>query len=375
MQQLPHHQFDLGVALGPIEMCVVVPVLNERDNIIELIHRIETTLSGVAWEVMFVDDGSTDGTPELISTLAAGDRRVRLIRRFNRRGLSSAVIEGMLASTAPILAVIDGDLQHDEALLPEFRRAIMEGGDVAIGTRYAEGGSTGQWAQSRVYVSKVATRLATMLTGAAISDPMSGFFAISREKFTELAPNLSGIGYKILLDILSSSRSPMNIVEYPYVFRTRKHGESKLDSTVVLNYIEMLAEKRVGRFIPIKFIKFSAVGALGLIVHMSILSLLLKLSAGFGVAQLCAVISAMTFNFFLNNSFTYRDQRLKGLPMLAGLLSFYAVCGLGAIANVGVGQWVFDSSYEWWLAGLAGAAIGSVWNYTMGNLLTWRKRR
>ncbi|WP_298399018.1 GtrA family protein, partial [Sphingobium sp.] len=112
-----------------------------------------------------------------------------------------------------------------------------------------------------------------------------------------------------------------------------------------------------------------------LIVHMSILSLLLKLSAGFGVAQLCAVISAMTFNFFLNNSFTYRDQRLKGLPMLAGLLSFYAVCGLGAIANVGVGQWVFDSSYEWWLAGLAGAAIGSVWNYTMGNLLTWRKRR
>ncbi|KAA9019062.1 MULTISPECIES: glycosyltransferase [Sphingobium] len=374
MQQALHRQFDFGVALSPIDICVVVPVLNERDNIAELIPRIGAALIGVEWEIMFVDDGSTDGTPELISQIAVQDRRIRLIRRFNRRGLSSAVIEGMLASTAPVVAVIDGDLQHDESLLPHFYRAIMEGGhDIATGTRYAEGGSTGDWTRSRLRISQAATRLATFLTGSKMSDPMSGLFAIRHDRLVELAPQLSGIGYKILLDIMSSAPTPLKLSEHPYVFRARQHGESKLDSMVVLHYLEMLIEKRVGRWVPIKFIKFGIVGALGLIVHMTILSLLLKLNLGFGFAQVTAVFSAMTFNFLLNNSFTYRDRRLKGLRIFGGLLSFYIICGLGAVANVGVGEWLFENSYRWWLAGLAGAAVGSVWNYAMGSIFTWRK--
>lgn len=376
MQQVLHRQFELGAALGPLEICVVVPVLNERGNVAELIQRIGTALAGIEWEVMFVDDGSSDGTPELVNQLAATDRRIRLIRRFNRRGLSSAVIEGMLASTAPVVAVIDGDLQHDESLLPQFHGAIVQGDhDIAIGTRYANGGSTGDWATSRLRISQIATRLATLLTGAKMSDPMSGFFAMRRDRLIELAPRLSGIGYKILLDIMSSAQTPLKTSEHPYVFRSRQHGESKLDSTVVLHYIEMLIEKRIGRWVPINFIKFGAVGALGLIVHMAILSMLLSLSIGFGKAQLVAVVSAMTFNFLLNNSFTYRDRRLKGVRLVGGLLSFYIICSLGAVANVGVGEWLFDNSYEWWLAGFAGAAVGSVWNYVMGSLFTWRKAR
>jgi dolichol-phosphate mannosyltransferase len=374
MQQAFHRQFEIGVALRPLELCVVVPVLNERENVAELVDRIGHALGDIEWEIMFVDDGSSDGTPEFVTQLSRTDRRIRLIRRFGRRGLSSAVIEGMLASTAPVVAVMDGDLQHDETLLPTLYRAISEQGkDLALGTRYSSGGSVGDWDQARARISSFATRLAEMVTHTPLSDPMSGFFAAKRDRIVELAPRLSGIGYKILLDIVASSPQPMKVAEFPYTFRSRLHGESKLDSTVALQYLELLVEKRIGGWIPVKFIKFGAVGALGLVVHMAILSALLNLHAGFGTAQTVAVISAMTFNFLLNNSFTYRDRRLKGWRMLTGLMSFYVICGLGAIANVGVGEFMFDNAYDWWLAGLAGAAVGSVWNYVMGSIFTWRK--
>ncbi|QPI71944.1 glycosyltransferase [Sphingobium sp. Cam5-1] len=364
---------DISTVLRPLELCVVVPVLNERPNITELIDRVANALVEIEWEIMFVDDGSRDGTPELVSQLAATDRRIRLIRRFNRRGLSSAVIEGMMASTAPVVAVIDGDLQHDEMLLPKLYRAIAEDRkEVAVGTRYSSEGSIGKWDQRRARISAFATRLAEVIARTPLSDPMSGFFAVRRDTLTELAPRLSGIGYKILLDIMASASRPLDVAEFPYTFRTRQHGESKLDSTVVLQYLEMLVEKKIGHLVPIKFLKFSCVGAIGLGIHMVVLFTLLS-RFSFGTAQTVAVLSAMTFNFLLNNSFTYRDQRLAGLRMLTGLLSFYAICGLGAIANVGVGKILFGSHYDWWLAGLAGAVVGSVWNYVMGSLFTWRK--
>ena len=373
MQQALHRP-EIGSALCPLELCVVVPVLNERANIAELIDRVGNVLSEIEWEIIFVDDGSRDGTPELISRLAATDRRIRLIRRFNRRGLSSAVIEGMMASTAPVVAVIDGDLQHDETLLPKLYRSIAEDrNDVAVGTRYTAEGSIGEWDRKRAWISAFATRLAEAIARTPLSDPMSGFFAVRHETIAELAPRLSGIGYKILLDIMASAPRPLEVAEFPYTFRTRQHGESKLDNIVALQYLEMLAEKRIGHLVPIKFLKFSCVGALGLGVHMIVLLTLISAHAAFGTAQAVAVLTAMTFNFLLNNSFTYRDQRLKGVRMLTGLLSFYAICGLGAIANVGVGEMLFGSHYDWWFAGLAGAAVGSVWNYVMGSLFTWRK--
>lgn len=375
MQQALHRS-EIGLALRPLELCVVVPVLNERANIAELIDRVRNVLSELEWEIMFVDDGSRDGTPELISQLAATDRRIRLIRRFNRRGLSSAVIEGMMASTAPVVAVIDGDLQHDEALLPKLYQAIAEDRkDVAVGTRYAVEGSIGEWDRQRAWISAFATRLAETIARTPLSDPMSGFFAVRRETIAELAPRLSGIGYKILLDIMASAPRPLEVAEFPYTFRTRQHGESKLDNIVALQYLEMLAEKRIGHLVPIKFLKFSCVGALGLGVHMIVLLTLISVHVAFGAAQTVAVLTAMTFNFLLNNSFTYRDRRLKGLGILTGLLSFYLICGLGAIANVGVGEMLFGSHYDWWLAGLAGAAVGSVWNYVMGSLFTWRSSK
>jgi dolichol-phosphate mannosyltransferase len=360
----------------PLQLSVVVPTRNEAGNVEPLLERLGVALAGIEWEAIFVDDNSTDGTPELLTRIAQADRRVRLIRRIGRRGLSSAVVEGALASTTPIVAVIDADLQHDEKILPDLYRAIADdGNELAIGTRYAGSGSTGEWAADRLKVSRFATALASPIMKTRMSDPMSGFFAVRRDILLEAAPKLSSVGYKILLDLVASHPRPLKLAEVGYTFGTRQHGESKLDEMVALEYVELLLDKAVGRFVPVKLIQFGAIGLLGVVVHLSILNIVLNLiGAPFATSQAVAVIGAMTFNFALNNQFTYRDRKLKGFAWIGGLFSFYLVCSLGAVANVGIGSLVYEQFHGWAIAGIAGAIVGSVWNYVASGWLTWTKR-
>jgi dolichol-phosphate mannosyltransferase len=360
----------------PLEVTLVVPTLNERGNIEPLLAGIEKSLDGFRWELIFVDDASGDGTPDRVYEIAQLDRRIRLIRRFGRRGLASAVIEGAFASTTPVIAVIDADLQHDETILPKLVGPLLSGeADVAIGTRYSKGGSTDGWAKDRLRMSRAATWAATFLLGANCSDPMSGLFAVRRETLLAACPRMSTIGYKILVDILASSPTAPKIIEVPYRFGTRLSGESKLDHAIELEYLELLLDKLVGRWIPPKLLMFGAVGALGVLVHLGLLDFVLKvLQLHFTTAQTIAVIGAMTFNFALNNVFTYRDRQLKGWRFLRGLLSFYLVCSVGAIGNVGVGALVYQQSSTWWLAGIAGAIVGAVWNFVGSSWLTWSRR-
>ena len=358
-----------------LELCVVIPTLNEAGNVKPLLERLGLALAGIEWEAIFVDDGSTDGTPEILTHIAQSDRRVRMIRRIGRRGLSSAVVEGALASTTPVIAVIDADLQHDESILPDLYRAVVDGKELAIGTRYAENGSTGEWEESRLRVSRFATSLAAPIMKTRLSDPMSGFFAVRRDVLLEAAPRLSNVGYKILLDLVASHPRALKVGEVGYTFGTRQSGESKLDEMVALEYLELLLDKTVGRLVPVKLVQFGAVGMLGVGVHLLLLDLALNaLSLSFSLSQACAVIGAMTFNFALNNRFTYRDRQLKGLAWLGGLLSFYLVCSLGAVANVGIGSLVYEQFHGWWIAGIAGAIVGSVWNYVASGWLTWTRR-
>jgi dolichol-phosphate mannosyltransferase len=366
---------DIAAREAPLELCVVIPTLNEAGNIEPLLQKLGIALAGIEWEAIFVDDGSSDGTPELLTRIAQSDRRVRMIRRVGRRGLSSAVVEGALASTTPVIAVIDADLQHDERILPDLYRAITAGQELAIGTRYAGNGSTGEWDESRLKISRFATALASPIMKTRLSDPMSGFFAVRRDVLLEAAPRLSNVGYKILLDVVASVHRPLKTAEIGYTFGTRQHGESKLDEMVALEYVELLLDKTVGRFVPVKLVQFGAVGMLGVGVHLLLLDLALNaLGLAFSWSQATAVIGAMTFNFALNNRFTYRDRQLKGLAWFGGLLSFYLVCSLGAVANVGIGSLVYDQFHGWWIAGIAGAIVGSVWNYVASGWLTWTRR-
>ncbi|MEO5640483.1 MAG: glycosyltransferase family 2 protein [Sphingomicrobium sp.] len=366
----------LPSAQTPLQLGVIVPVLNEAGNVKLLIDKLAVALDGIVWEALIVDDNSPDGTADVARDLARHDPRVRIVQRIGRRGLSSAVIEGMLASGAPVLAVIDGDLQHDEAALPKLYRAVAEeGNDLAVGTRYDGEGSTGDWDASREKMSRFATALSQRLLKAKMSDPMSGFFAVRREAVVAAMPHLSSIGFKILMDLVASSPAPLKIAEIPYTFRNRIHGESKFDARVAQEFAILLLEKMFGRFLPVRFLMFAMVGSIGLLVHLAVLGGGVAAGLAFHIAQSFAVMIAMTGNFFLNNSLTFRDMRLRGPKLWRGLISFYLVGLIGAIGNVGVGAMVYQMEGIWWLAGIAGVAVGVVWNYAASSVVTWRVKR
>jgi len=361
---------------APPEVSVIVPTFNEFGNVLELKVRLEETLRNWAWEVVFVDDDSTDGTLDVLRQMARSDPRVRMIHRIGRRGLATAVVEGVQSTSAPLVAVMDADLQHDEAALPRMIANLeVANADLVVGSRYMEGGGIGEWSRRRHAISRLATRLSQIVVRAELSDPMSGFFLIRREAFDRSVRRLSNQGYKSLLDIVASAEPRLNVAETPYQFRPRVHGDSKLDSAVTWEYVMLLVDKLIGHVIPLRFFMFALVGGVGVIVHMTVLTTSYQ-GAGmnFAVAQTLAAMVAMTFNFFVNNALTYRDKRLKGLwATLRGLLSFYLVCAVGTVANVGIAGFLFDNAYSWWLAGVAGILVGAVWNYAASSIFTWRK--
>lgn len=358
----------------PAELSVVIPTFKERGNVAELVRRLDETLRGIAWEAVFVDDDSPDGTSDAVKALGGEDIRVRCIRRVGRRGLSGATIEGMLASSAEFVAVMDADLQHDETALPQMLRMLRTRlCDMVVGTRYADGGDASSFSAGRHKASRLATELAQKLLGVTLSDPMSGFFMVRRDKVEALAPRLSTQGFKILLDLAVTGRHELRVAEVPYTFGERLSGESKLDTRIALDFLGLLAAKLTGDWISPRFFFFAAVGALGMVVHLLTLDIGFKLlGLNFGLAQVIATIVAMTGNFFLNNRLTYRDQRLTGWPLLRGLLGFYAICSFGAVVNYGVAVAVFAHQPVWWLAGGLGAIGGAIWNFAMANSLVWR---
>jgi dolichol-phosphate mannosyltransferase len=359
---------------GP-EISVIVPTFNERDNVVELTERIGASLHDFAWEVIYVDDDSPDGTAELVRQLAAKDSRIRCIQRMGRRGLSSACVEGMLASSAPYLAVIDGDLQHDERLLPQMLSELKQGDvDMVVGSRYTQGGGTGDWGAARIRLSKFGTRLSRTLVPDTLTDPMSGFFMMRRQSFDAAVRKLSAIGTKILMDLFASSPQPLRFKELPYSFRLRRAGDSKLDSATKWEYGMLLLDKLFGHIVPVRFVAFCIVGALGVAVHFSILTLLFQLEhAGFLQGQATATVCTMTFNFALNNVLTYRDKRLRGIRWLRGWLSFNIACSLGACMNVGLATYLNQATGTRYLAALAGITVGAVWNYAVTKRLTWSR--
>ena len=359
-----------------LELAIVIPTFNERANVPTLVAKLDQALAGVRWEAIFVDDDSPDGTAEAARDLARVDSRVRVIQRIGRRGLSSACIEGMCATAAPVVAVIDGDLQHDETLLPRMLRGLQEddGLDLVVGSRFVAGGGTGDWDRDRVAKSAFATRLSRRVLKADLTDPMSGFFAIRTELVRGIVPDLSAIGFKILLDIMTTSPRPLAFLELPYTFRTRTEGESKLDHVVAMEYLIALYDRMFGRFVPVRFAMFSAIGVIGVGLHMAVLSLFyVGVGTSFLLGQIIATMVAMTFNFFLNNALTYRDLRLKGWrKLLDGWVSFCIVCSVGAVANVGIAAFLHDMQQGAWAASaLAGVLVGAVWNYALSSRFTW----
>jgi dolichol-phosphate mannosyltransferase len=369
----------VNVASGRgVELAVVLPTYNERDNIGEVIGRVEVALDGLpgglCWEMVFVDDDSPDGTAEVVREYARRDPRIRLVHRVGRRGLSSACIEGIMATTANVIAVMDADLQHDERILPKMVARLREESlDVVVGTRNAMGGSMGQFSKRRVLLSRIGNVISQAVCRCAPSDPMSGFFVVRRSFFLEVVPRLQGNGFKILVDMLSSSERPVRFGEVGYCFRKRTYGESKLDVNTAVEYLFLILSKLMGGVVPLRFAMFALVGATGVLAHLGCLAVLLfGLHVKFLMAQTVATVVAMTENFFLNNLITYRDRSLRGVRLVSGLVSFWVACSFGAWANVVFARALLSGGTRWYLAGLAGIVLSSVWNYSISNLFTWQ---
>lgn len=358
------------------ELTVVVPTFNERANIPILVDRVAHALAGRNWEIIFVDDNSPDHTAATVRAMGEKDARIRCIRRIGRRGLSGACLEGMLASQARYLAVIDADLQHDEGLLPAMLDRLREGNvDIVVASRFLDGASVPGLSTRRAQMSRWAIKLVQRLLRVSLTDPMSNYFMIRRDAFEPLAPGIASQGFRVLLDLLATARGGLRIVELPFTFGERRHGVSKLDSKIALDFAGLLIAKLTHDTVSPRFILFCLVGLTGVVVHLSALSGLLSVATlRFSAAQSLATVIATTWNFMLNNLFTYRDQRLFGWGFASGLVRYQLVCAIGAISNVGVAAWLYDYDSVWWIAGLAGALVGAVWNFAVSSIYVWRQR-
>ena len=358
-----------------LRLAIVLPTLEERDNLAPLIARITAALGDVEWEAIVVDDDSADGTADEARRLGLVDPRVRVIQRIGRRGLASAAIEGMCATAAPLVAVMDADHQHDPALLPAMLAAVERGEcDVAVASRFIAGASAqGLASARRERGSRLANRIARRMVGIELSDPMSGFFLLPAATARRLAPRLSGIGFKILLDLLASAPGSLRVREFPLAFAARRTGESKLDRAVAFDFLVGLYDKTLGRLIPTRFALFGTVGGLGVLVHVAVLALVFRgLGTTFVPAQALATFAAMTFNFWLNNWLTYRDRRLRGArALMRGWAGFCATCAIGAVANVAVAGLLAGRGIHWLLAAMAGILVGAVWNYALSSRFVW----
>ncbi len=368
-----------------LQLAVILPTLNERANLKPLIARLEAALASITWEVVIVDDNSPDGTSDEARALSLSDPRIRVIQRIGRRGLASAAIEGMCATAAPIVAVMDADHQHDPALLPAMLAAVESGDyDLSYASRFAEGASTEAWGRpDRVKASGFANALARRVTGIELSDPMSGYFMLRADILRADAHRLSGVGFKILLDILATVKIPLRIKEFPMHFAARAEGESKLDRTVVFEFLIGLYDKWLGRIIPTRFALFGTVGAMGVVVQLGVLWIVQKAMRGdhfvfgrwdaaFVLANSIAALVAMSFNFVLNNELTYADKRLRGaLPLLRGWAKFALTCSLGLLTNVGSAAALKSMGFHEIFAVIAGIVLGSVWNFALSSRFVW----
>jgi len=342
-----------------------------------LLQCLERVLKDMDYEVVIVDDDSPDGTAAMARSIAQSNARVRVIQRIGRRGLASAAVEGMLATSSPYLLVMDADLQHDEQIIPAMLEKMKsENLDIVVGSRNLSGGGMGKFASNRVVLSTIGRRLSDAICKIPVTDPMSGFFLVTREHFHQVVHNLSNVGFKILVDLLASARRPVRLGEVAYTFRNREHGESKLDILVGIEYLQLLLDKVTHGIVPVSYLMFGMVGSIGVICNLVLAFLLVaSFHVAFKEAQILGALITIAINFFLNNHVTFRFARLRGIRIVLGLALFYVFCSVGLLAQVTLANSLQQVGMHWMAATLVGVLVGSVWNYSMAFLLVWHLKQ
>jgi len=365
---------------------IVIPTYNERDNITPLVQRLSQSLAGYKYDILFVDDNSKDGTAELASELKA-DYPVDVLVRKDKKGLASAVVDGIAATRGDIVAIMDADLQHPPEMLPELLKAIEGSADVAVASRYVPGGGCQGWGFIRRLISKGAIFISHLFLPSTrkVKDPMSGFFVIDRE--VTAGVSLDPCGFKILLEILMLGKY-IKVAEVPFTFVTRRMGESKLSARQQIDYLRHILSLMLRCGEMARFTKFCAVGLSGVGVNYGLYWLLTRF-AGFAplddaatsgilsgnLAMAISIETSIITNFILNNRFTFADRNVRGTgAFIKRLVNFNLICLVGGLIQIGVANLlaVTFGIYDL-VAVLAGIVVATLWNFLLNNWWTWRR--
>ncbi len=344
-----------------MQIAIVLPTFNERENIPHVVARLNTALTGLAWEAIFVDDDSPDGTAQAIAVQAQQDPKIRLVHRVGRRGLSSACIEGMLSTDADFIAVMDADLQHDETILPQMLARLQQDPlDVVVGTRNAKGGSMGCFRPHRVLLSQLGRAVSHVVCSCELSDPMSGFFVVRKSYFLEVVEGLDGKGFKLLVDMLSAAKRPVRCGEVGYTFGMRRYGNSKLDTLVGLEYLHTIVNRGLSRLLPMQHTVSLLAALFCFAAHLSVFFMTTRIThASFMKAQVLATTCGVAGTIVFTHFAVLRQQRFGRLEGTSVLLF---ACVLGAVINLVFAHSLWRDGVQWYLAGPAGALLGATAN-------------
>ena len=338
-----------------------------------LFERLATTLDGLPWEMVVVDDDSSDGTYDVAYAIARRDPRLRCLRRVNRLGLAGAVIEGWLASSADFVAVIDGDLQHDETILPQMYAALAQGdGNLAIGTRVADPNAPAG-CRRRARSSAISANGSSVWSRASVTDPMSGFFMTRREIVARLAPRLSADGFKILVDVVLSARGRLKIVEVPYVFRPRTGGRIEAVAAGRARFPRPGRPPRDRRPAADALRAVRLDRRVGLVVHLLVLAVLRRGARAQDFTSARSPRRSAAWRAI--SCSTTRSPIATGAiaaSARSAASSCSRCCAASARSPTSTSPRAVPRPRLWWLAGLAGALIGVVWNYAASETFVWR---
>ena len=371
-----------------MKLTIISPTYNEAENVGPLIERVSIALPDVDHEIVIVDDNSPDRTWAVAEEIRKSNNHVRVIRRMHDHGLSPAVIEGFASARGEMVACIDADLQHDPKILRQMYEAVAEGSDVAVGSRYVPGGGTGDWNVVRRFESWVATKMAQVLLGVQLQDPMSGYFLMRRQDFLRVQEELDAKGFKILLEIVAKLR-PNKVEEVPYTFRVRQAGESKLSGKVVAQYLGQIWRlSKLGKLYSDRFLKFALVGASGIIVNLITMALLMRTGSlrDWRVSAIASLVANFS-NYVLNNSWTFADRVHKGWAVIRGYFSYLVMSTIGLLVSTTAyagltwsAKRLLDSSASHAAALLLSwqflaIVLGTYFNYQLNKHITWPHSR
>jgi dolichol-phosphate mannosyltransferase len=349
---------------------LVIPTFREADSIPHLAARLSAlrTTAELDLDVLLMDDDSRDGSAERVAAL--GLPWLRLITRTTNRGLSYAVLDGLRLAQRDLLVVMDADLSHPPEKIPQLIAAIEGGADMAVGSRFVEGGTTADdWGLLRWLNSRIATFLALPLTN--LDDPMSGFFALRRATF-EAGRDFDPIGYKVMLELIIKCRC-RSVVEVPIHFGNRVHGQSKLTLPEQLRYVRHLRRLYTYKFGTWShFGQFLLVGLTGLVINLSVLTLLLRLDVTERVAVATAIALSMVWNFALNRRFSFSYARDRSI--VKQFLGFVAACAVGAVVNYFVTTHLWQHWRYKQLPSTLGVLAGTVFNFVANRFVVFRAK-